>query len=62
MLATSKASALHFILLRGSLLSHMSEITELLSRAAGGDNAATNQLMPIIYERLCRIAHRQLEF
>jgi len=38
----------------------MSEITQLLARAALGETAATNQLMPMIYERLAAIAHRQL--
>jgi RNA polymerase sigma factor (TIGR02999 family) len=38
----------------------MSEITQLLARAAQGEVAASNQLMPMIYERLCTIAHRQL--
>ena len=38
----------------------MSEVTQLLARAAQGETAATNQLMPMIYERLCTIAHRQL--
>jgi RNA polymerase sigma factor (TIGR02999 family) len=38
----------------------MTEITQLLARAAQGEAEATNQLMPMIYERLCTIAHRQL--
>jgi len=38
----------------------MPEITQLLARAALGETEATNQLMPMIYERLCTIAHRQL--
>jgi RNA polymerase sigma factor (TIGR02999 family) len=38
----------------------MSEITQLLARAAEGERAANDQLMPMIYEQLCTIAHRQL--
>jgi RNA polymerase sigma factor (TIGR02999 family) len=38
----------------------MSEITQLLERAAQGETAASNQLMPMIYEQLCTLAHRQL--
>ncbi len=38
----------------------MTEITQLLERASQGENAAANQLMPIIYERLRAMAHRQL--
>jgi RNA polymerase sigma factor (TIGR02999 family) len=38
----------------------MSDLTQLLARAAQGEALATNQLMPLIYERLCSIAHRQL--
>jgi RNA polymerase sigma factor (TIGR02999 family) len=38
----------------------MSEITQLLARAAQGEAAASNQLLPMIYEQLCMLAHRQL--
>jgi len=38
----------------------MSDVTQLLARAVQGETNATNQLMPLIYERLCAIAHRQL--
>jgi RNA polymerase sigma factor (TIGR02999 family) len=38
----------------------MTEITQLLSRAAQGETEASNQLMPMIYEQLCTVAHRQL--
>ncbi len=39
----------------------MTEITQLLERAGKGENAATNQLMPMIYDQLRAIAHRQLD-
>ncbi len=38
----------------------MSEITQLLARAAHGEGAAANLLMPMIYDQLRAIAHRQL--
>jgi RNA polymerase sigma factor (TIGR02999 family) len=38
----------------------MSDITQLLARAALGETAASNQLMPMIYEQLCTLARRQL--
>jgi RNA polymerase sigma factor (TIGR02999 family) len=38
----------------------MDDITQLLRRAGRGENAAINQLMPKIYERLHAIAHRQM--
>ncbi len=38
----------------------MAEITELLDRASRGDSAAANQLVPMIYDRLRAMAHRQL--
>ncbi len=38
----------------------MTEITQLLSRAAQGENTAVDELMPIIYDRLRAIAHGQL--
>ncbi|HEY2346662.1 MAG TPA: ECF-type sigma factor [Xanthomonadaceae bacterium] len=38
----------------------MSEITELLDRAGRGDGAAVNVLLPMIYDQLRAIAHRQL--
>lgn len=38
----------------------MSEITRLLAQAAQGQAASANELMPLIYERLRTIAHRQL--
>lgn len=38
----------------------MSEITKLLALAAEGQTASANALMPLIYERLRVIAHRQL--
>jgi len=39
----------------------MIEITELLEQASGGDSEAANKLMPLIYDKLRAIAHRQLE-
>lgn len=42
-------------------LAGMSDITELLGRAASGDAAAANELMPQIYGRLKELAHRQLD-
>jgi RNA polymerase sigma factor (TIGR02999 family) len=38
----------------------MNDITQLLERAVQGEDAAANQLMPMIYEQLRSIAHRQL--
>ncbi len=38
----------------------MAAITELLDLASRGDSAAANQLVPMIYDRLRAIAHRQL--
>lgn len=35
-------------------------ITQLLQRAANGESAAANQLMPVIYEQLHALARRQL--
>ena len=39
----------------------MSDITQLLGRAAHGEQGAANQLMPMIYDQLRAIAHRQLD-
>lgn len=36
-----------------------SQITDILARAAGGDSAAINALIPKIYATLRRLAHRQ---
>jgi len=36
------------------------EITELLARARGGDASAVQALMPLVYQRLRELAHRQL--
>jgi RNA polymerase sigma factor (TIGR02999 family) len=41
-------------------LPRMDPITELLDRASQGDSTAANQLVPLIYDRLRAIAHRQL--
>lgn len=38
----------------------MAEITELLARARGGDASAVDALMPLVYQRLRELAHRQL--
>jgi len=38
----------------------MAEITELLARARNGDASAANILMPLVYQRLHDLAHRQL--
>lgn len=38
----------------------MAEITELLSRARSGDATAMDALMPLVYQRLRELAHRQL--
>lgn len=38
----------------------MAEITELLARAHGGDASAIQALMPLVYNRLRELAHRQL--
>ncbi len=38
----------------------MGEITELLARAKDGDAAAREALLPMVYQRLRELAHRQL--
>ena len=38
----------------------MAEITDLLVRARSGDAAAVQALMPLVYQRLRELAHRQL--
>jgi RNA polymerase sigma factor (TIGR02999 family) len=38
----------------------MAEITELLALARGGDAAAVDKLMPVVYQRLRELAHRQI--
>lgn len=38
----------------------MAEITDLLVRARGGDVSAVQTLMPLVYQRLRELAHRQL--
>ena len=38
----------------------MAEITDLLARARGGDVAAVQALMPLVYQRLRELAHKQL--
>ena len=38
----------------------MAEITQLLKQAAQGERVAMDELMPVIYERLRSIAHRQI--
>lgn len=38
----------------------MADITELLARARDGDASAVAALMPIVYQRLRELAHRQL--
>lgn len=37
-----------------------SEVTSLLSAAEGGEPAAIERLVPLLYEELCEVAHRQL--
>src|SRR5262245_46425917 len=37
----------------------MAEITDLLVRARGGDVSAVQTLMPLVYQRLRELAHRQ---
>jgi RNA polymerase sigma factor (TIGR02999 family) len=39
----------------------MADITELLVRARSGDAAAVDTLMPLVYQRLRELAHRQLK-
>jgi RNA polymerase sigma factor (TIGR02999 family) len=36
------------------------EITQLLGQWSGGDRAALDQLMPLVYEELRRLAHRHM--
>jgi len=36
------------------------EVTELLAAARGGDAGALDRMLPLVYEELRRIAHRQL--
>jgi RNA polymerase sigma factor (TIGR02999 family) len=38
------------------------EVTRLLRRARDGDSAAFEQLVPLVYEDLRRLAHRQLRY
>jgi len=38
----------------------MAEITDLLVRARSGDAAAVQALMPLVYQRLRELAHRQI--
>jgi RNA polymerase sigma factor (TIGR02999 family) len=38
----------------------MAEITDLLARAHSGDASAVQALMPLVYQRLRELAHRQL--
>ncbi|MBW8811510.1 MAG: sigma-70 family RNA polymerase sigma factor [Lysobacter sp.] len=38
----------------------MADITDLLARARGGDASAVQMLMPLVYQRLRELAHRQL--
>jgi RNA polymerase sigma factor (TIGR02999 family) len=40
----------------------MSDLTQLLQQAAQGNDAASQQLMHVVYQRLCDIAHRQLRY
>ena len=37
-----------------------STVTQLLSRATSGDSDALNRLMPLVYDELKEVAHRQL--
>lgn len=37
------------------------DVTELLARAGEGDPAALEQVFPLVYEELRRLAHRQLQ-
>src|SRR2546427_12185808 len=37
-----------------------SEITQLLVRSSQGDKAALDQLLPLVYQELRRLAHHQL--
>lgn len=41
-------------------MSHTGDITQLLHRAANGESAAANQLLPVIYQQLHVLARRQL--
>ena len=36
------------------------EITQLLGQWSGGDRAALDELMPLVYEELRRMAHRHM--
>jgi RNA polymerase sigma factor (TIGR02999 family) len=36
------------------------EVTQLLGQWGGGDGAALNELMPVVYEELRRMAHRHM--
>jgi len=38
----------------------MSDVKQLLGRVETGDSAAADELLPIVYEQLRRLAHRQL--
>ena len=37
------------------------EITSLLTVWCGGDHAALHQLMPFVYDELCRLAHHHMK-
>ncbi|HRR09726.1 MAG TPA: ECF-type sigma factor [Rhodothermales bacterium] len=43
-------------------MAHSPEVTQLLSRINENDNQAMNELIPIIYEELRRIAHAKLRW
>ncbi|MGH8015497.1 MAG: ECF-type sigma factor, partial [Candidatus Zixiibacteriota bacterium] len=42
-------------------LSSTSEITNLLKKVKGGDKSAMDRLMPLVYNHLKSLAHRQLQ-
>lgn len=39
----------------------MTEVTRILSQIAAGDGAATDELLPLVYDELRRLASRQLD-
>src|SRR5688572_30424744 len=45
---------------KGPPMEHADSVTELLTRARDGSSEAMDRLMPLVYDELRAIAHRQL--
>jgi RNA polymerase sigma factor (TIGR02999 family) len=48
-------------LARAVILTRMSEVTRILQAIGGGDRRASDQLLPLVYEELRRLAAQRLE-